>query len=419
MNLFIAIQLLVLIQLQSIATTDTIRLAQLHEMAGQHWPMSDESQRVLQMNHLRMEQLHSVWLPEIHLNATAQYHSEVTRIPFSIPGFTLPNQPHERFSVSLDVQQVIWDGGSTRRQRDVYQNSMAADQSRVLVEAYQLKDQVNEMFFSILILNYRLESMELLDSELRERIEQLEIRTTAGAILSTQVDLMKLEQLRIRQSKAELHRLRQQACQILAILTGYDFTGDEVLIPDEIYVPEQRPELEYLTHQQNLIRARQLMLSTSRRPRISAFGQFSVGRPGPDIFNDEVRPFYVVGIQGRWKLWDWGNMHRDRQMLDMNIKTIHDQKELFTRAQSIKEATIKARIQTIHDQLALDHEIIEMRTSVLQTYENQLLNGTITSTEFLIEFNATHQARLQLKIRQIDLLKYTVQLQTLNHTPEK
>lgn len=419
MNLFIVLQLLLLTQFQSIAPTDTIRLAQLHEMSNQHWPMINESQRVLQLNELRLEQLNTVWLPDVHLNATAQYHSEVTSIPFSIPGFALPTQPHERFSVSLDVQQVIWDGGATRHQREVLQKSMNTDRSRVSVEAYQLKDQVNELFFSILILNYRLESMELLDSELRERIEQLEIRSTAGAILSTQVDLMKVEQLRIRQSKVELHRLRQQAYQILAILTGYDFTGEEVLITDEFYVSEQRPELQYLEHQQDLLRARQSMLSTTLLPKISAFGQFSVGRPGPDIFNDEVRPFYVIGIQGRWRLWDWGNNRRDRQILDVNIKTIHDQKELFTQAQSIKEATIKSRIQTIQDQLALDHEIIEMRTTVLQTYENQLLNGSITSTEFLIEFNATHQARLQQKIRQVDLLKHTVQLQTLNYNPEE
>lgn len=418
MNVFIALNLLLFANLYTVVPSDTVSLQQLHDMATKQWPMSAESQRTVQVNDLKMDQLVTVWLPEIHLNATAQYHSEVTTIPFSVPGFSAPSQPHERFSVSLDMQQVIWDGGMSRGQKDLLQKSMTADQSRISAEVYQIKDQVNEVFFSILILNYRLESMYLLDAELSERISQLEIRSTAGVVLTTQVDLIKLEQLRIRQSTVELVRLRNQAYNILAILTGYDFSGNEVLIAEEIPQTQQRPELQYLSDQQELLRAKQHMLNATRMPRISAFGQLSVGRPGPDIFNDEIRPFYVVGVQGRWRVWDWGNTRREKQIIDLNIKTINDQKGIFLQAQSIKDATLRSRISAIQDQLSLDDEIIEMRSKVLNTYENQLLHGTITSTEYLIEFNATHQAKLHQKIRQVDLLKHTTLLKTLNYNPE-
>jgi outer membrane protein TolC len=398
--------------------SDTLSLSQMHALAEQNWPSYSQLERSEQISDLRIESLRQTWLPDVFMNVSAQYHSEVTNIPFSAPGVTPPSQPHDRYSAVMEVQQTLWDGGMSKKRTDLEKRSQKVNEQKVAVDLYALKEQVNETFFSIVLLEQRLNSLEIIINELHERQNLLEARVEAGLILSTQLDILKLETLKSRQSISELRHLKLSAFDVLEILTGTELSGDETLILDDIEIDQMRPELSLFDAQIESMRASMELTKVNLMPKLSAFGQGGIGRPGPDIFNDSFRPYFVVGVQGRWQLWDWRKSNRDRQEIQLGIRTIEDSRKSFIRIQSIQIAKQLARIESIEEQLAMDDEIIALRESVVKSTSSQLENGVITATEFLIELNASHLSRLQRKIREIELFKAQTALKTINISVE-
>src|SRR5690606_13126097 len=133
------------------------------------------------------------------------------------PGVTPPTQPHDRYSAVLEVQQTLWDGGISKKRTDVEKSSQIVNEQKVAVDLYGLKSQVNDVFFSILLLDQRLISMDIIRDELLERQKLLAARVESGLILATQLDILKLESLKVRQSISELQHLKSSAFDVLEI----------------------------------------------------------------------------------------------------------------------------------------------------------------------------------------------------------
>lgn len=407
--------LLILIHTNS---QDTLRLSFVHHMASINWPLAGDFQGLDEIHDIRMTSLRSGWLPDVSAHFSAQYQSQVTRIPTSIPGAMAPSQPHDRYAAILEITQQIWDGGATSKRGQSLQFGHEMDVNRLEIERYSLIDRVNEVYFNWMVLDLRLQSAEILISNLEESLKQLESRRRSGAALTATLDLLRLEQLKIIQDRIELLRLKESAITTLSILTGLNLSGDETLEADSFEVPLKRPELTYFSSNQSLNRSKLAELDTRWMPKISAIGQFGIARPGMNIFNDDFRPYFIVGLQGRWNIWDKGVTSNEKKILDSGIDGLERQKDSFLQAQFIRDTSIRSKIQSLLDQLLIDDEIISLHESIMQTIDSKLQNGSITATEYLIELNTTHQARLQRNIRQVEILKYKAMLQSINYVTE-
>lgn len=61
------------------------------------------------------------WLPQLSVSGKASYQSDVTKLPLDgdkisslLPGFEIPSLSKDQYQVVAQVDQTIWDGGSTR-----------------------------------------------------------------------------------------------------------------------------------------------------------------------------------------------------------------------------------------------------------------------------------------------------------------
>lgn len=64
------------------------------------------------------------WLPQLSVSGKASYQSDVTKLPLDgdkisslLPGFEIPSLSKDQYQVVAQVDQTIWDGGSTRSAR--------------------------------------------------------------------------------------------------------------------------------------------------------------------------------------------------------------------------------------------------------------------------------------------------------------
>lgn len=81
------------------------------------------------------------------------------------------------------------------------------------------------------------------------------------------------------------------------------------------------------------------------------------------------------------------------------------QEESFTKNISIAAQKNLSEIDKLQELIKLDHEIIALRKKVTQQLSSQLDNGVVTSSEYLTELNAEHQAALTLELHKIQLIK--------------
>lgn len=392
---------------------DTLHLEDLHRAAERNWPLYDQIERIDDVAALNVANLRTAWLPELSVSALAQYQSDVTTAPFSMPGVTPPSQPHDRYEASLNVQQLIWDGGVNARRIELEQLRHETDRHRLETELYRLKEQVNETFFTILLLQQRATSLDLLAEDLQARHDAVRARVAGGVMLPSQADILSVEMLKVRQSRIELDQLLGTAFDLLSVLTGLSLTGSKTLVLAAALPEGQRPEYALFDAQQAAIEASLRLNRASYAPRIAAFGQGAIGRPGLDLFSDSFNPYFIVGVQARWQLWNWNTGRREREVMQYQLRDVEDQRRTFDTRLEMDIIRQEALIDRLSAQLLLDDEIITLQESIAREAGSQLENGLITATEYVIALNAAHQARLQRRVRELELHQARITLQTI------
>ena len=129
---------------------DTLQLFECHRSAIENHPWFKQKELYSQSKELRTKNHTANWYPSLDLNGKYTWQNEVVElpIPVEIPGFETPLMPHYNYKLSLDIQQTIYDGGITKSSKKVEESTLLVNQQRVEVSLNQLKEQVNQLFFT-------------------------------------------------------------------------------------------------------------------------------------------------------------------------------------------------------------------------------------------------------------------------------
>lgn len=384
-----------------VAIDDSIRLESLHASLVATWPLAAQISVANQIAELNLESIAAAWLPELSLSASAQYQTDVTEISLPIPGAIPRTQPKDRYALTLDVRQMIYDGGTSAKRRELEEWSRQAEKTSVDVELYKLSHSLNDAFFSALIMQEQESSLMLFLSDVDARLKLLDAAVAAGSVLSVQADVMRVEKLKVEQRLTDVRRYMKRAYELLSILSGVPIDGSQPLATPVALRGAARPETTLFKARHGLLDARIALSRTSRRPVVSAFVQAAYANPGLDIFADEFGPYAVVGVTARWTIWDRGLSRRETSTLSLQQQSLAAQEDALSRTWTLQAAQHQAEIDRLSEALRRDAEILALRTRIVETYASQLENGSITATDYLTERNAAHQADVQHRINKL------------------
>ncbi|MFW5760398.1 MAG: TolC family protein, partial [Cyclobacteriaceae bacterium] len=93
---------------------DTLTLTEAIYKAEANFPLLQQKEYNNALAAVNLDKLGINNLPTVSLNGQASYQSEVVSLPFSLPNMESLELPKERFQFTLDVNQTLYDGGSTR-----------------------------------------------------------------------------------------------------------------------------------------------------------------------------------------------------------------------------------------------------------------------------------------------------------------
>ncbi len=203
----------------------TVTLWQCYDSAAVATPLSGEGALYSEMSSLRDRNLAAAYLPALDLNGNFVYNSDILDIAqiygqLPIPTEVIPSIPNEQYRATFDINQVIWDGGVTRSARAVEQVINELNLKQNEADVYRLREQVNNYYFSVLLVSSQMEVTGLLISDLDGRIKEASSGVTNGVVTPVTLDVLLAEKIKAGQQLTELTRRRESLVSVLEQITG-------------------------------------------------------------------------------------------------------------------------------------------------------------------------------------------------------
>jgi len=364
---------------------------------------------------LKDENLSKGWLPTLDANGSFVYNSSVVDLSdimsaLPIPGIAdlIQPLPHEQYKVTVDINQVFYDGGAIKGARALEKAELKVNQKQTETDLYKLRGQINGYYFNLLLLERQKELLNNFLELIDKRVFSMKSALASGVILRSDLDVLASEKIKLQQQIGENEIRKSAFLRILSSLTGTEMDGSITFAlpspPEELADELSRPELELFDLRKEQLAASLQVLQSRRMPKAIGFATLGYGNPpGSNFFKDEFAPYAVLGAGVKWNIFDWNKVKNEKQVIQIQRGIIDNRKsDLADNLKRLLDAK-SAEISSLKSLIESDAGLIEIRQRITATAESQYENGTITATEFMNELNAEKQALINHEIHKINL----------------
>lgn len=408
--LFIAL----LFPIHLLMAQEAVTLEQCQTWARENHPVLKQLDLYQQILDLKNENNATSFLPQVNLNGQATYQSAVTKIGISLPNINIPSVDKDQYKFYLDFKQTIWDGGLSKAKELINNAENAGNLQQTEVELYQVKEKVNQFFFTSFLIQENLKILEKKTETLAERRKILESAVNNGMVLSSELDQLLAELIKTEQLVLELKSNKETVLYALSILTGKTSEQlNNLKLPEEFAATDlllKRPEIELFSKQNERLNANSEILQKQRNPKLFGFGQAGYGKPGLNMLNNEFDTYYLVGLGFSWNVLDWKTTSRQKQMIKLQQDIVQTKQESFVRNIDLATDQQNKQINQISELLKTDQDLIVIRERITKTSASKLENGAITMADYIQDLNAETTTRLMLETRKIQLKEARIKL---------
>lgn len=393
-------------------TAGTITLDSCYAWSERNYPLLRQGGTIDLSESLSLENISRGNLPKLMVGGQATYQSEVTRVPFDVPGTNIPVLSKDQYKIYGEVNQALTPLFTSGNQKEVTRLSAALERQQLAVDAFQLHQRVNELFLGILLIDEQARQLELTASDLQLAEEAMKTAHKNGVRTLADVDQIHAEIISLNQRKTELKTTRIGLVEALKVLTGKELAQDIVpQLPASTTSdgPINRPEMHLLNAQRDLLTAQHSLLKNKTLPQFNLFLQGGYGRPALNMLSNDFDFYYIGGLRLNWSIGNYYTLSREKQLLTLKATTVDLQKESFEQSVQLSLTKQRAEITKFETLLQSDDELIEIRERLSGYSRVQLDNGTNTVNDFVTAVNAEDKARQSKSVHQMQLLMAKIQ----------
>ena len=395
---------------------EKLTLEGCYALANTNYPLTKQTDLLKQKSDLDINVINIGKLPKIDLNAQATYQSDVTKLPISLPNVTVNPAKKDQYRATFDVNQLLYNGGLIDANAKLKTLQTKTQQQEVEVNLYQIKTQINQLYFSVLLLQNQKAILLSKQDQLISKINEVKTGVKFGAILPASEKVLEAEKLKINQQLVSIQFDKKRLLENLSALTFSTIDQNTILVQPIISIDfnleNNRPELKLFELQKEQIEDSKTIISKNKLPKINAFGQAGYGNPGLNMLDNSFQTFYMVGLKANWNVFDWNKAKTEKQLLSVSEAMVTTEKETFLLNNKLQLQVMENEILKTEGIIKSDSEIIALREDVVKSMDSQLKNGVITSSEYLVEFTNLYEAKINQKMHeiQLDLAKANYQI---------
>ncbi|MBF1625047.1 TolC family protein [Prevotella sp.] len=415
---------LALIMLSSVSWAQTLEECQ--QAAEKNYPLIKQYGLIAKTTQLTVKNIQKGWLPQLTASAQATYQSAVTAWPESMQtmyqqmGLSMKGLRKDQYKISVDLQQTIYNGGAISSQRNIAQQEGKVEEAQTETNLYQVRRRVNEMYFSLLLLNEQIQLNEDVKALLQSSEKKLSAMVKGGTAATSDLDNVRAERLSVEQQNENLKQQKLMLQRMLSVFCGLEVNNTQKPAPVQIASSvNNRPEMRLYNSQLELTEAKEKALETQLRPKLGLFAQGFYGYPGLNMFEDMMNRKWslngIVGIKLSWNVSAFYTHKNDKARLSAQREMIENAREVFLFNNKLEEIQQNENINRYQTMIKSDDEIIVLRTNVRKAAESKLTHGIIDVISLLREINNENAAKTQQSIHEIDMLKEMYNLKYTNN----
>ena len=392
-------------------------LEECQRAAEQNFPLIRQYGLIEKTTDLNVANIQKGWLPQVSASAQATLQSDVPAFPdefqklYQQMGITMEGLERDQYRVGIDVQQTVYDGGNIKSQKEIARRQGELQSRQNEVTMYNVRRRVNEMYFSLLLINEQIRLNADLQTVLEGNEKKLAAMLKGGTASESDWQNVKAERLNVVQ---QMTGLKSQRTALVRMLSTFCAMEVNRLVKPEI--PENtgstvnlRPELKTIDAQLRLADAKEKALDATLMPRLGVFAQGYYGYPGYNMFEDMTgRKLSWNGIIGARLTWNIGALYsrkNDKAKLQAERETAEANRERFLLDNKMEQIQQNENISRYRQLMIDDEEIISLRSSIRKAAESKLAHGIIDVNDLVREINSENKARVEQCIHEIEMLK--------------
>lgn len=410
--------------LASVAQAQTLEECQ--QAAEKNYPIIKQYGLIAQTTELTVKNIQKGWLPQITASAQTTYQSDVVSWPENMQrmyqqmGLDMKGLTKDQYKIGVDLQQIIYDGGAIGSQRSIARQEGKVQEAQTEANLYQVRKRVNEMYFSLLLLDEQIRLNDDVKALLLSSEKKLAAMVKGGTAATSDFDNVKAERLSVAQQNESLKLQRQMLQRMLSVFCGIEVSNPEKPAAVEASASaSNRPEIRLFDKQLKLAEVQEKALDTKLRPTLGLYAQGYYGYPGLNMFEDMIsRKWSLNGIVGIKLSWNIGALYthkNDKAKLKAQRELIENAREVFLFNNNMEQVQQTENVNRYRTMMQGDEEIIALRTNVRKAAESKLSHGIIDVNSLLREINNENAAKTQQAIHEIDMLKEMYNLKYTNN----
>jgi outer membrane protein TolC len=394
-------------------------LEECQQAAERNYPLIKQYGLIEKTTQLTVANIQKGWLPQVSASAQATYQSDVMSWPDQMKtmmtgmGIDMKGLTKDQYRVGIDVNQTLFDGGFISSQKAIARQQGKVQEAQTEVQLYNVRKRVNEMYFSLLMLDEQIVLNHDMQELLAGNERKLQAMMKSGTAAESDWQSVKAERLKVVQHATSLESQKRMLTMMLSTFCGIETNNIQKPLVKaengELMSESHRPELRALDAQIGLLNAQEKALNAALMPKLGVFAQGYYGYPGLNMFEDMMsHKWSLNGIIGARLTWNIGALYtrkNDKAKLQLQRDLTESNREVFLFNNRMEQLQQSEEISRYKQLMNDDAEIISLRAAVRKAAESKLSHGIIDVNDLLREINQENAARVQQSMHEIEMLK--------------
>lgn len=377
------------------------------ESARMNYPLVKQYALLEKSRDYNLQNAGKMYLPQLSLNAIGGH------VFGGLPALTLPGTaPEEKsdfqFIGLAQLNQVIWDGGSTHAQKNILKNAAEAEKAQVDVTLYAIRERVCNLYLGVLMLDEQSKQLQSLSDLLEKNLRRVQLLQQNGLALSNDEDEIQVEKLKLEQRRTELLFAREAYLSMLSFFIHQELAPDTRLelpaTPASLSDDIQRPELLLFERQKVLNESQNAMNTVGLMPRIGLMGAGLAFAPGIKLGLSEMKSVVILGLNLSWSTQGIYRKSNNTELNRINTQKIDLQREQFLFNTALLLRQQKAELDKKNSLISQDEAIVELRARITKAYQLRYETGSSPLSDLLTAGDRETEARSALALHRLEVL---------------
>lgn len=385
----------------------SLTLGQCEQQALAYHPLSRQKDAIGLAKASDVWIANAQYLPKVTLATRATQQSEALSV--TLPG-GLVEASKTQWQLVGEIDQVVFDGGAIKAKKEgsIAESDVARSRNDLALEG--VRSLVRQTYFNILLLDQQLEQVGVLQKELAANRSKLSAYLENGVVTQSDVDAIRVEELKSKSQEIELVSTRESLVSTLAQLTGLQIAADTTFERpifqrnEKAAITSQRKEFNLFQAQSASLDAAQAMLNASLYPKLSVFAQVGYSQPGLNMLKTDPTGWGIVGVRGSLSLDGYYTYAASTEKINASREQVQAQIDQFNLDEGIKLKQKLGQIEQLEKAIELDTQIIGLKQSMKAASEAKMANGSLSVLDLIRELNEVSLAEITKAQHEIQLL---------------